>query len=151
MTKKTNKKINNFNTDCGLYYKSKNIRTFCSSQPKLNWSWQAFGRAVLCNYSKFGTFSVSHQRNTSAPPCWFLRLAADHRYKTSTHILYLCRRQRKAGRRDQEQVSVTPWVMQFIQGHYESPREPDMERAEKSTDSLWEAPVCKKTSRYTQE
>ncbi len=41
--------------------------------------------------------------------------------------------------------------MQFILGHYELPREPDMERAEKSTSSLCEVLVHKKKSRYTKE
>ena len=34
---------------------------------------------------------------------------------------------------------------------YESPREPDMERAEKSTGSLWVVTVRKKKSRYAKE
>ena len=38
------------------------------------------------------------------------------------------------------------WRCAIVYRHYESHREPDMERAEKSTASLWEAPVRKKKS-----
>ena len=38
--------------------------------------------------------------------------------------------------------------MQFIQGLYDQPREPDMEEAEKSAGSLWGVLLCKKKLLY---
>lgn len=52
-------------------------------------------------------------------------------YLSVSRTKHLELRQRKAG------VTKPPLVMQFIQGHYESPTEADMERAENSTAILW--------------